>query len=177
MPKKKIEYTWIESRQKYRKRVKIGEKWHDVYSVDGKEITAKIKELEKAHDSCLILNHNTTLIQYAKEWYTVKIAGLAPNSKQVYTNTINNHIAPFFGNMKLTDIRPLNVQKLMASKADLARSPQSKILFTISQIMDIAEQNGLINKNPCKGIKAGGRAVQEKNAANIKTASRTCQIR
>jgi len=87
---------------------------------------------------------------------------LSYKSAEVYKNAINNHIAPYFKNALLADIKPIHVQKFMSEKAHLARTTQSKILYTLSQVMETAVKNDYIPKNPCKGIKAGGERSKPK---------------
>ncbi|GHV33870.1 site-specific integrase [Clostridia bacterium] len=103
-----------------------------------------------------------TLVQFAIEWYGVKTAGLRQKSATVYRTTINSHIAPFFQNIRLTDITPMMVRKLMAEKSELARSTQSKILYTLKQIFSLAVESEIIKKNPAENIKPGGARAKEK---------------
>jgi integrase len=64
--------------------------------------------------------------------------------------------------MKLSEIKPLHVTKLIASKAAFSNSSQRKILNTLSQIIESSEKNGLLSHNPCKGITAGGEPAKTK---------------
>lgn len=150
------EMSWIEKRQKWRKRVIIGEISHDVYGDTKEEVREKIRDMQKQVEQGITLGNAKTLVQFALEWYPIKTANLRSNSASVYKNVINNHIAPYFENKRLSDIKPINVEKFMTSKANLSYSSQAKILYTLSQMMESAMKNGLISKNPCNGIKAGG---------------------
>ncbi len=154
--------TWVESRKKWRKRKVIGGKSRDIYGDTQDEVREKIKELERMADAGMVLDDATTLAQYTKQWFTVKTAGLKPKSAEVYAIAINNHIAPFFKNALVRDIRPLHIQQLMANVSGLSRSAQSKILFTMRQILSSAEENGLITKNPCAKISPGGKPAAKK---------------
>ena len=156
------EMSWVESRQQYRKRVTLDGKSYDVWGKTKSEVRAKVKELESSVKTGLQANRNITLVQLAREWFTVKTANLTYKSAEVYRNAINNHIAPHFKNVFLADVKPFHIQKFMAEKAHMSRSAQSKLLFTLSQIMDTAEKNGYILKNPCKGIKASGERAKPK---------------
>ena len=150
------EMSWIANRNQWRKRVVIDGKSRDIYGKTQDEVRAKLKELEQQADAGLALDNRITLVQFAREWYPVKVAHLRAKSAQVYANAINAHIAPHFQDMRLADVKPLNVQKFMAEKAKLSRSSQGKILRTLSQIFESAEQNGMVKSNPCKKLKAGG---------------------
>jgi integrase len=156
------EMSWVESRKQYRKRVTIDGKSHDVYGKTKPEVRARVKELEQRVAEQATAQLEVLLVAFAREWYTVKTAGLSYKTIEVYTNVINNHISPYFGNILLNEVKPFDIQKFMASKKDYSRSMQSKLLFTLKQVFNTAEQNGYIGKNPCKGIKAGGEQSKPK---------------
>ena len=165
MAKKKTarpEMYYVEDRDLWRKRVTIDGRRKDIYGKTQEEVRAKIKEMEKQVESGLVIDDNTTLIDYAEKWFEVKRAGLKYNSVEMYTVAFNAHIAPFFKTILLKEIRPLNVRQFMAAKAHLSNSAQTKLLLTLRQILDSAVENGLITQNPCKGIKAGGAPVKVK---------------
>ena len=163
MPKKNnvfAHYPWIESKKRYRVRVRIGEQEHAITGKSPDEIDEKYAAMMEAHEAGLVLNRDIALIQYAREWFVTKEPNLTLYSVKMYRNAINTHIAPFFKNMKLTDIKPLNIERFISSKAGFSHSTQSKLLITLNQIMNSAEINGLILKNPCKGVTAGGNKAQ-----------------
>jgi site-specific recombinase XerD len=163
MPKKaRPEMSWIESRNCWRKKKTIGGEQHVVEGKTQDEVRSKLDALERLHDSGVILGDETTLQQFAKEWFPVKTAGLKPKSASVYENAINVHIAPYFKDMKLADIRTLNVKRFMASKSEYSKSMQTKILMTLNQMMEEAAEAGLIAKNPCKSVKAKGYKARKK---------------
>jgi site-specific recombinase XerD len=154
------EFYYDEKRKQYRKRVTLEDgRIRDVWGKTKTEVRAKVKEVE---EQSRWGHRNMTLVSLIREWIPVKMANLSPKTKEVYRNTINNHIAPFFGNALLAEIKPLHVQKLMATKAHLSRSSQAKILYTLSQVMNCAVANDYIEKNPCAGIKAGGEPSKPK---------------
>ena len=97
-----------------------------------------------------------------KMWYSVKVAGLRPNSAKVYRDIINAHLAPFFKSGLLSDVKPMHIKRLMADKSNLSHSRQAKILSTVSQVMESAVADGLVIKNPCAGIVASGDRPKEK---------------
>ncbi|MDR0293939.1 MAG: site-specific integrase [Oscillospiraceae bacterium] len=156
------EMSWVESRQQYRKRVVINGVSHDVWGRTKPEVRAKVKELGQRIEKKANAWKQIPLVALIREWLPVKTANLTYKSADAYVNAVNNHIAPFFGNMLLTEVKPFDIQRFMATKANLSRSSQSKILFTLKQVFDTAEQNGYIDKNPCKGIKAHGEPSQPK---------------
>jgi len=174
-PKKKLsrpEMHWDNRRKRWRKRKVIGDRQIEVTGKTQEEVREKLKEIESLYDDGMVLGDDTGLIDFCKEWFAVKTAGLSVNSVNVYRNAINVHIAPFLKNIRLADIKPLHVKKLLALTSGKSNSLQRKILSTLRQILDEAVENGLIRKNPCtdsKGnnkIKAGGYEAQPKTPLN-----------
>ncbi len=165
MPKKKTsrpEMSWIAAREQWRKRVTIGGRSRDIYGRTQEEVRNKLRDLERQVDAGLVLDDNTTLVALALEWLSVKSKGLRPNGTKMYQGIIDVHIAPFFKLMRVADIKPLHVKKFMTERPQLSNSQQTKLLITLNQIMKTAVENGLIAKNPCDGVKAGGALPKEK---------------
>lgn len=158
----KPEMTWIESRKRWRKRKVIGGKLRDVYGATQDEVREKIKEMERLTDSGILLDDRTSLCKMAQNWLAVKKPQVRPGTAAMYEGCMSRHVIPYFKHMMLRDIKPLHVQMFMAEKAHLSNSQQTKLLITLSQIMETAVANGLIATNPCRGIKAAGRPAKEK---------------
>ena len=169
MPKKtsRAEMYWDRSRSRWRKRVTVGGEPKVIFGRTKDEVREKHRELERQSSAGMSLDGKTTLDEYGKEWYAVKTAGLKPKSAEVYNNALAAHILPFLGGMKLSEIKPMHVKKMMAQKSELSKSSQSKILNTLSQIMASAEENGLVPKNVCTGLKAGGYTSRKKKPLTL----------
>ncbi len=67
-----------------------------------------------------------------------------------YENTVNNHLIPYFGETKLTDIKPLDCKEFFATKTDLSESMLEKMLLCLNGIFNAAIENDLCYKNPAK---------------------------
>lgn len=97
-----------------------------------------------------------TLSKWAKNWLEVyKKPTVSRNSYEyTYANAVNNHIIPYFGNAKLTDIKSVDIQKFYNIKAqELSESMMKKINLCVNGIFETAIDNDLIFKNPAKRIK------------------------
>lgn len=156
------EMYWDERKGVYRKRVKIDGRWTEVSGRDMDTVREKVYELRRKQKSGILINDNTVFGEYAVAWYKIKSAGLRPKSKAIYKTAFNRHIADVLGDMKLKEIKKLHIQALMSNLAYLSKSSQSKVLFTIKQVLNSAVENGLLEKNPADGIKAGGATAKKK---------------
>ena len=160
MPKKNnvfAHYPWIESKKRFRVRVRIGEQEHAITGKSPDEIDEKYATMMEAHEAGLVLNDTTTVAQYIKKWFPVKMAGMSHSHTTNIRAIANNHIAPSFGNMRLRDVKPLHIQAMLADRQHLSHSHLSKILIYTRQLFDSALDNGLILRNPCDKIAAAGK--------------------
>ncbi len=71
-----------------------------------------------------------------------------------YKNSINNHLIPYFGKRKLTEIKQIDLQQYFKKKGrDLSIETLKKHKMCINKIFDMAVLNDLCSKNPCIDIK------------------------
>lgn len=132
------EMTWIESRQQWRKRKKIGSRYRDFYGRTKQEVRNQIKELEAQEAAGLVLDDRTTLLSYDVIWTKNRVAGLSTSAKSDYENAVNRHIVPVLGDILLRDIKPTHVAYVMAECSGLSHRMQSRIWGTLRQIMAAA---------------------------------------
>lgn len=156
------EMSWIESRQEYRKRKKIGGKSYDIYGKTKAEVRKQVKDLEEQQAAGLVLDDQTHLPEYVVLWIKNRVAGLGPSAQKDYQTAVNKHIVPVLGDILLRDVKPSHIAQIMANCSTLSHRMQSRILGTMNQIMNAAVADGLIYRNPCVGIKAGGAKAKEK---------------
>lgn len=100
---------------------------------------------------------------YAMTWFNAyKKPKLRSNSLGTLESNLQNHVLPFFGDMRVKDIKPLHVQLFLGSISHLSRSGQSKCFQIFTAIMRTAADNGLIYKSPVtKDDQVGGAITQE----------------
>ena len=155
--------TWAESKQLYRATLPANEHRaarRDVYGKTEDEILDKIDiiEAEEKHG----VSSATTLSQLAERWAALKTDNLSYSSRKAYSNALRNHILPNLGNMPLSAIKPIHVDELLSSLGSQSEGLHSRVLGTLRQIMEMAIENDLITKNPCRNKKSGGIKAREK---------------
>lgn len=89
--------------------------------------------------------------EYAENWYNAYIAIKRTNTRRMYRICLDTYILPEIGHIKLTDITKNDIQCIITNNFVHARTCQ-QIRLTVSQIMDHALDDDLINKNPCKRL-------------------------
>ena len=147
----------------YRKRVKLQDGTSkDVRGKTKEETRQKVHDLLEAQKLGVILDDKTTVAELAAEWYNNRKAKWSYSRKSDYVISINNHICPVIGGMRVKDVKPEHCQRVLAEMAGLSNSMQSKAVTALKQIFECAEENGLIFRSPCGKLKAGGERAKEK---------------
>lgn len=124
-----------------------------VYGRTIAEVNQAADELRAQDKSGLVVGDTTTVGEWAKTWIVNYKSNLRSNTQNMYRNAYNVHILPHLAQMKLKDVRPVNVREVMQGLADLSESTQHKVLITMRQLFTTARQNGLMVSDPTEGIK------------------------
>ncbi len=147
----------------YRKRIKLQSgAWKDVRGKTKEETRSKIQAVREAEKLGLVFDDNTTVAELAAEWYNNRKNNWSYSRQSDYVISINNHICPVIGAMRVKDVKPENCQRVLSEMAHLSNSMQTKAVTALKQIFECAEENGLIFKSPCAKLKAGGERSKEK---------------
>ena len=105
---------------------------------------------------------DTLVGEWARVWIEKYKSDLRPNTLRMYKDTYNVHILPLLGDMELRSVKPVHVREVMSGVSELSESLQHKVLITMRQIFQTAQQNGLIAKDPTDGIKITPHAKPDK---------------
>lgn len=112
-----------------------------------------------------IINENITVSEWTEEWLKTYKTGLEYNTMEMYYNSVNNHIIPSLGSMKLKSLKKVHIQHLLNDLIDSGKlSTASKVRLTINQILNQAVENELIYKNVAAGIKLPKKEKPSKRA-------------
>ncbi len=133
-----------------------------VYGKSIAEVNQKERCMLKEFEQGIKLGDNTTVGEWAQEWFKVYKSSLRAKTKLNYMNAYNNHIFPYLSSMPLKAVRPIDIQKVMGEIADKSEDLQRKVLNTMGQIFKTAKVNGLIGSNPTEGIKITPHATDER---------------
>lgn len=129
-----------------------------------REAERKRDEARRDLEAGLDINAKTTVKEFAELWLNEYKRGTVRGVTLMSVESIvKNHIVKGLGSMKVKDVRPIHVQKLIRDSSKLAKSTQQRIISTLRSIFDAAIENCLILKNPCvKSVKAVGETADEK---------------
>ena len=162
--RKAAEFTWLESKGLYRKRIKNPHtgRWRDIYGHTKDEVRENVRsQLEEWAASAAELN-SPKVYQYCKKWYDLNTGKLAASTRSNIINVINNHICPVIGEMPMSEVTRDDTLRVMAACSELSNGSQKMILNVMCRIFDAAELSDVVVRSPARGLKAGGRPTAEK---------------
>jgi len=147
----------------YRKRLKDANgKYISIYDKNKAKLKRKYEKAQRDIEAQLDIGTDITVAEYAAKWFRLNTAELSPSRKSDYQISINNHILPVIGNMKIRDVQPDDAKKILLNMKDMSYSMQVKVVTALKQIFFSAEENKLILRSPCSSLKAGGYKSKEK---------------
>jgi len=132
-----------------------------------KELQAQITDLEYEINNNLYLNEtNDTMEQYLKKWLKAYAdENLEETTRQLYEMYVKVHINPYFGKLKIKDIKPMQVQEFYNEKMKdielkngkikkgLSKNTIGKLHSFLNRAYEDATTNRTVKYNPCQGVK------------------------
>ena len=135
------------------------------------ELEKKILQARIEMNAGVDISDATTFAEYADLWLRVYKSPpkISENSHKLVASHLRNHVLPFFGSMRLRDIKPMHIQMFLTSLGDTSKSLQAKCFQIVKGVLASASDNGLIAKSPVSSTdKAGGRPTKEKKPLTAK---------
>lgn len=129
-------------------------KYKTVYGKTKKEVREKAKNLTETVQKDEYVSYNPTTLS---EWLDYYIENCTSNLKgttvKKYSADINNHIKPYFKDIKIQKLTTLDIQGFINALSEKL-SPKSvrNCHGVLSKSLNVATTMGLIGKNPCKNI-------------------------
>lgn len=123
------------------------------YSVCGHSVEECRQKAEIKRQSCYINNASVTLDRYFSEFEKGR-DGAVKESTALQTSAVYKRISKAMGGMKIREIERRQVQKLQDDlKAVYKTASVNDTISLLSSIMKQAMVDGIINRNPCAGVR------------------------
>ncbi len=111
-----------------------------------KRAAIKQRELEAGS---LLITKDMLVADYAMQWLeTYKSTTISESTYKDYIGRLRNHILPVIGGMKMRQVRPTHLQRILNTQAGKSKSLCIKIHYTLSQIFVQAVRDGVILTDP-----------------------------
>lgn len=139
-------------------------KYKTIYAKTIAELEQKKAEiLIQREQGTVIDNKSVTVSEWSLKWLETYKSNKAYTTYALYQSILKNHIVPEIGHIKLKDLKQLDAQRLINSRADKKRLCE-QIKLTLNQIINTAIDNNLLNKNVCKNIELPNNQKVEKRS-------------
>lgn len=102
-----------------------------------------------------LVNRECTFKEWAETWLEKYKEGKVKEStyKETYERTVNSYLVPYFGNMRLEAIKPINIEDFAKKQKNIySQSTMKKMRLCLNGIFNTAIDNDLCRKNPAKNV-------------------------
>ena len=129
-----------------------------------KEAERKREEAKRDIDRGLDISVSPTVEEFTKVWLTEYKKGVIRDTSYMMLDSIlRSHVIPEIGRMKIREVKPAHIQRMMRAMEDKAKSTQARTLTATRSLFKAAMENDLIVKNPCvSSIRPRGEDTEEK---------------
>lgn len=123
---------------------------------------AKNKYKKYLKDNPVKLERVKLLKDWAVHWLEVYNKGkVTDGTYYEYDLIVNKSIIPQIGNVKLSELRPVHIEKLMRSVSEYSASRQKKVLFIVKSILKSAVENNYCEKNVAENVRPAKEVKKE----------------
>lgn len=128
------------------------------------ELERKVRQAQADLGMGVNINDNTTVVEFAQMWVdTYKRPKIRPQSVDAILLTMNLHILPIIGAMRVRDVRPADCARVMMEARGKAKNTQKVIRTRMKELFTCAVENGIIARNPVtSSVAAGGPPARER---------------
>ena len=130
------------------------------------ELARKLAEAKQEVNLGIDISNDITVREYAAGWVRLTKTGrITENSETLLVRSIDNHINPYIGSMRVRDVRASHILNIMQCCSGLSRGTQGYILGTMRAIFNAAMDDNLILRSPVPvSLRAGGAKTPETEA-------------
>ncbi|MFC6202049.1 tyrosine-type recombinase/integrase [Lactiplantibacillus nangangensis] len=108
------------------------------------------KDKEEIKEEAAVVS---TFQDYYDQWWPIYVTTVESSTAYKTRGVFKNWLLPTFGNMKLTDITPSQIQKYVLEwSKDTAKAYRDRFIY-LNKILTDAVDMALIAKNPCRPVK------------------------
>lgn len=135
------------------------------------------EELEKKYNAIsaevglgVDVTDTSTVAELAQMWYDYyKKPHLKTGGQVSVKNTVNQHILPIIGQMRVRDVKEMHIQQVMAAESGMSKSLQDKTRQALNGMFKAAVKNNLIARSPVPDdLKSTGKDTEEKIPLTVK---------
>lgn len=129
-----------------------------------KEAEAKRDKAKRDLEDGLDIGDSSTVEELCKLWLKEYKEGLVRDVTYMSLDSmLRTHVIPSIGRIKVRDVKPAHIQKMLHDMEGKAKSTQKHVLAVTRSMFEVAVENGMVKKNPCvKSVRPRGEATEER---------------
>ena len=155
--KNTTEYGYVKSRGLYRKKIKDSAgKYIQISAKTPERLEEKIAEYQRNSALSKTGKKNQLFCDYAQAWLDLHSSTIGYGTRVSYQSLLDAVIFPALKGKRMLDIKPKDIQTVIASISDKSYSINKNTLLILNQIFKFACENKDVLKNPCEKIAPGG---------------------
>lgn len=115
---------------------------------------SKLEDLRRTYGAGGV-DATMTLDAYLREWIAGHGLSVAPRTRTSYQGHIDLHISPLLGGIRVNELRPSDVRRLVADRLKAGKSPATvrRIVATLSIALGQAVDERRLSSNPVSGVR------------------------
>ena len=146
---------YIEKRGKgYRAQVSVGKNTRKSVSAKSRAlVVAKGRELQKQY--AVGINQDITLGEWLNRWLDTYLGNLATNTKYSYRNSVQTHIIPAIGHIRLFELKTIHIREMehnLYVKSKLAPNSVASVFSALKKALKEAVIAGIAYRNVMANI-------------------------
>lgn len=128
------------------------------YWISGKDeaecLIKKTRLLKDLEEGRVLLNKNTTVRRWSEEWLKVYVKdGISKGTFENYRTNLNKHILPIIGDMRVREVLPIHLAKIINRLDGHSRSHLLKVKQLLFRMFEDARHNRMLIENPAETLK------------------------
>lgn len=127
-----------------------GRRWFSVYGHTRAECEDRLAEAMAARGRGVLPARGTTTVGgYLESWLEQTVPDLKPSTAARYRNIVDTHLLPAIGHLRLTQLKPVHVDRMTAGMMGAGRSAQTAnhVRAVLRTALNDAIRQGLISQN------------------------------
>ena len=134
------------------------------YGKTKSEAREKAEEYKRQYAIGETVKSNVTFIEWVEKWLTTykKDSIKSSTYSTKYKSFLEAHLKPYFKNVKMANISPIDIQNFINLKSNFVKDTQKRYITILKAIFDSAIENNIIYKNPVKKISVKSESIKKK---------------
>lgn len=153
---------------KYRKTFTFNGKRYQIYADTLEEVIAKRERKRIELEKEVVITENMTLSTWSKKCIDAYKTNLSDEGLKDYKRMVKKHILNYLGNLKLSEIRSINLQEILNLQKGMSKTQINYVYQQLTFLFSRAYMNNLIKTDISKNLQKPKAKAQRKRRSLTK---------